>query len=156
MEEYLLEYLPLNEDAILLKNEEGLTLLHLACNYKKFELASKILKFNVDINDNNNLHKFTILHCFFMMDFKLSDEENALKLLEEILSKNFNINLLDDDGNNILHYAICLGHEKFIKILIDNGIDCKHNNAFFNSPSHVAKYLHDKYGSDIFVKFFSK
>ncbi len=74
--------------------------------------------------------------------------DSDLKKLYKCLSEGYDINIQTEKGINLLMLTILFGmgsytRDKYIKALIDNGINLNHTNEFKQTALHVASYIND-------------
>ena len=74
--------------------------------------------------------------------------DGDLKKLYKCLSEGYDINIQTEKGINLLMLTILFGmgsytRDKYIKALIDNGINLNHANEFKQTALHVASYTND-------------
>ena len=123
------------------RTNNGGTILHLACWKRDIEIVDLIHnaleKFNINIDfDTPDNNQFSPLH--WASTNKTSDV--AIHLLERFPDK---INVLDQDGYHILHYACQDGHLQLLKYIFGNqDFDIDFNIAGQDgcTPFHIACY----------------
>lgn len=136
----------------------GLTPLHNALEEDNLEMISILLQQkNIDLNiKSDNLEK-TALH--------IAAEKGYLRIVESMLEKNADPNILAEYEQTILHFVSQIGNIDLLKLFLSEAVDLKISiNAidYFNfTPAHVAikndhpeilKILVD-HGADLSVKF---
>ena len=59
-------------------------------------------------------------------------------MMDYLISNEANINVKDEYGNTLLHYASLYGRSKIVKYLINKGADINKKNNKGNTPLHYA------------------
>jgi ankyrin repeat protein len=104
------------------------TLLHIAIHEGKIDLAKKLIEMGADL-DAQNSHRETPLHLAAIHD--------GLWLVQ-LLERNGNPELKDDNKNTLLHIAIHKGQIDLARKLIKIGTDVNAQNSQGNTPLHLA------------------
>ena len=109
-------------------NTQGETALHLACRKGNKEVVEFLLNNGADIKCVNKKDNITALHFAIMSENK--------ELIELIINKNENldINHLDTNQRNFLHYACGTVDEKIIKLFLDKKVDVNKVDSFGAKP----------------------
>ena len=55
-----------------------------------------------------------------------------------LIRKGINLNQIDQDGRNALHFASRQGHKDIVQILIEKGIDINQTDNFGQNALHLA------------------
>lgn len=106
-----------------LQNNDGNTALHLAINYKQYELANKFISFGAQTNIKNNKQKYA-LHLVLKPVFK---KLLANKIFEE------NINAINENGETSLMLTARYGFLEVAEILILLGADITKREKRYNN-----------------------
>ncbi|AVP87611.1 hypothetical protein phytr_6700 [Candidatus Phycorickettsia trachydisci] len=124
-----------------IKNEEGISFLHVAVNYKKLDIIQYLCQERgMDINDSL-INGFTPIHH--------AARKGWIDLIEDIKSYGGDMNLVDDEDKTALAEAAENGHIDAINKLIDFGANVNGKNPFrtpmmysiFSGKLEVAKAL---------------
>ena len=157
-----------------LTSKDNKTLLHLACQNSKWEVAKYLIRdteVRLDLADNDN--KTPLHHTGYYIRSQSShyllEKEKVVELILKKINEDFNqdqqqkynyINAKDKRNYTILHLAAKNGHSKVVKILLDEGANTGAKNIYDwtslhlaarNGHSKVVKILLDK-GADIGAK----
>ncbi len=69
-------------------------------------------------------------HLWYKEIAQRTDKHAITKITEELVSNSVNLDVIDDEGNNLLYYAVANNKMKAAEILMKNGIQViKNNNA---------------------------
>lgn len=126
-------------------NEEGESLLSLACSGGYFELAHVLLKMNANVEDRGSKGD-----CTPLMEAASAGHVDIVKLL---LEYGADANAQSSAGNTPLMYACNGGHEEIVKILLEQGANIEDHNENGHTPLmeaassghvNIAKILLDK------------
>ena len=146
-----------------LRNNFGVTPLHISSFSNKPEMVSLFIENNADIN-NQDVYGLTPLHTALInkayesalilnsannnLDNSLTSEGDTIlhtcimagysDLFTAFLSKGADINKQNDDGETPILYAIKAGNLDFCKSLIDNGADINTPTKDGSTPIHYA------------------
>ena len=146
-----------------LRNNFGVTPLHISSFSNKPEMVSLLIENNADINDQD-VNGLTPLHTALInkayesalilnsannnLDNSLTSEGDTIlhtcimagysDLFTAFLSKGADINKQNDDGETPILYAIKAGNLDFCKSLIDNGADINTPTKDGSTPIHYA------------------
>ncbi|XP_030835495.1 ankyrin repeat domain-containing protein 17 isoform X5 [Strongylocentrotus purpuratus] len=107
-------------------NEEGESLLSLACSGGYFELAHVLLKMNANVEDRGSKGD-----CTPLMEAASAGHVDIVKLL---LEYGADANAQSSAGNTPLMYACNGGHEEIVKILLDQGANIEDHNENGHTP----------------------
>jgi ankyrin repeat protein/L-ascorbate metabolism protein UlaG (beta-lactamase superfamily) len=124
---------------------KGDGVLHYVLQYKRFELAKRLVKFGADINKQGENNDTPIMYACLYGDKSLYDwmishgastgarEDNRIfnftamggntDIARDLVNRGFDVNLLTSNGINPLHRAILSGKREMIQFLLDNGAD---------------------------------
>lgn len=93
-------------------------------------------------NNNNNNIKFNNNNtmCRVLFDKIINSEFNEFK---NRINKD-NINIIDNDGDSLLHIAICFGNTNIIKYLLENNCNTRIKNNYKQIPLHNLHFLSNK------------
>ncbi|XP_071482918.1 ankyrin repeat and KH domain-containing protein mask-like, partial [Diadema antillarum] len=107
-------------------NEEGESLLSLACSGGYFELAHVLLKMNANVEDRGSKGD-----CTPLMEAASAGHVDLVKLL---LEYGADTNAQSSAGNTPLMYACNGGHEEIVKLLLDQGANIEDHNENGHTP----------------------
>lgn len=108
--------------------------LHLAINKRDPELFALLLKHGADITLSGALPVESILSCLA----SIRDEA----FLTSILPMLSNLNTLDVEGSNLLHYAVLKDNAWLVKSLLERGADVSIKNKHGQTALDLAKDSH--------------
>ena len=116
------------------KNKNDETPLLLAVFHNNLEIVELLIKHraNVDVKDKNNITPIMKAAAY---------GNRKLLILIFNNSKLKNINDLDNDNYNALHYAVEKGELTTIKYLLKKNINAHQKDKHGNEPLQIAKYL---------------
>lgn len=150
------------------KNENGLTALHLAAaslSYGDFKLGHRIIleliKKGADINAKANdgetiVHKLlTELYYKAAEDYKERLQE-TIKIINELVALGFDINAKDNEGKTPLHMAASVGEPELIEKIINLGANINAEDNYGFTPIHQMDFngTEEELDSiDIFIKY---
>ena len=140
-EDDAVKQLKLDSSSINTINKDGLNLLDIALNKKRFKAASWLVRNGIDIKDTNKDKISSV---------RVAMEHGDIKLIDSFLDhKEFNINQVDKNGRSLLQDAVILGQEKVIDKLIEKKIDINikdmHNrNVMFDAISYGDEKIIEK------------
>ncbi len=113
--------------------KDGLTILHLACQQGAIEMIQWLLQKGVDINQLSALQYRTAL----MFAVERDQLETMLLLLRE--GAILGIHHIDNNGNNVLHYAALYARPLITQILLICGVKSNIRNKKGYLPAEEAK-----------------
>lgn len=115
------------------KNIYGQTIIQIALGYDNLEIVNFLLDKDIDFNNKDKEHGYTLLHHIVSFN-----NNNILEIFNKIIKiKNLDINQIDFLGNNVLHIAINENNTKVIIKLIKMDINYNIQNYFGNIPLHT-------------------
>ena len=115
-EEELYNILSKNPYLINTEDENNETFLSYAIKRNNINIINLLLTSPIlNITYQNELTGNTYLHLAVL--------QQNIKLIKELLNKNINIDIQNNDGNTALHLAYYINNIKIIKLLIENNID---------------------------------
>ena len=115
-EEELYNILSKNPYLINTEDEKSETFLSYAIKRNNINIINLLLTSPIlNITYQNELTGNTYLHLAVL--------QQNIKLIKELLNKNINIDIQNNDGNTALHLAYYINNIKIIKLLIENNID---------------------------------
>jgi ankyrin repeat protein len=101
-----------------LKDSNEKTLLHL-CAPNNMELVKKLVtEYGIDVNAKDGDGR-TPLYSFMRGTVTLQDEEIPEKIVEFLMSKGADINVVDNKGKTLLHAATDTDNDRMIRFLIE-------------------------------------
>lgn len=101
------------------RNFFGKTLLHVAAEFTKIEVARFLIGKKADINAKDDMQR-TPLH---LAAGNSLETESGLEMIELLLNKGSNVNDRDLFGWNALHIAVKERVTSYVKILLEKGIE---------------------------------
>jgi len=151
------------------------TALHFATFYGyldlcKFLISKEADKDSLNINNYSPIHYATKIECFPVFSYlyslganihstvkggrhlvHLAAENGNIELLEFLLNLggSIDINIKDDKDYSAIHIAVLSGNLKFIKVLLEKGVNVNEMNYNGNTPLHIAA----KKGKDEIIRF---
>lgn len=116
-------------------NHDNLIELHFTMYKSKdniFNLIKLLIKRGIDINnsDGKNGFPFMMLACY----------NNRLDIIDYLIKKGANIDVVDSDGYTPLMYACKEGNLQLVKFLVENGANIDGENEHKDRPVTVAAY----------------
>ncbi|XP_040578895.1 uncharacterized protein [Lepeophtheirus salmonis] len=116
-----------------IKNDYGLSPLHVACTVKDFETIKLLLKMGVDINGRSS-HEKTPLH--------LTAFSGDVQIFNYLIKFGANIKAQDSQGVNVLHEAVLGGGLEVIDYIMKHKPNLtKKQDKHGQSPIHLAAFI---------------
>ena len=134
------------------KDRFGETVLHTAVRGHNKKMGELLLKSGANINQESG-------RWFFQTPLMIAADDSDLKMVQFLIEKGADVNMISSDGKTALSYALMAGKKANIKILealIQAGADtnkmvCFKDN-YFATPIEIAT----RYQDEAAVKFFLK
>ncbi|MCM3595996.1 ankyrin repeat domain-containing protein [Metabacillus idriensis] len=119
----------LNEDASLAdsENDNGLTLLGLACHYGEAEFVKVLLNKGADINASSH-SKLSFIPSNTALHAAIAGKQSP-KLIHLLLRNGADVNAIDSDGHAPIQTAAFEGNAEVANLLIHNGADVTLNGG---------------------------
>ncbi|MGG4490593.1 ankyrin repeat domain-containing protein [Metabacillus idriensis] len=129
----------LNENASLAdsENDNGLTLLGLACHYGEAEFVEMLLNKGADINAASH-SKLSFIPSNTALHAAIAGKQSP-KLIKLLLQNGANVNAIDSDGHAPIQTAAFEGNTEIASLLIHNGADIT-LNAGQGSAAEIAEH----------------
>jgi len=123
-----------NEEIIELLLKKGITnfnhILHLACSLNLIQSVLLLLKYNININIQDDTNDYTALHLTIKLNYN--------KISKILIEHNININLQDIHGNTALHLAISENNDEILELLLkQTNLNYNLWNINYEIPFHV-------------------
>jgi ankyrin repeat protein len=129
-------------ERVNIRNEDGLTPLHLAARYNQYDVATALLEKGAIVNARS-IHGYTPLH---MAANYIANPQVA----EILIAKGANVNARDEDGNSPLHFAIIRNSELLVELLLKNGADVLMKNENQKTAMELGNENKDFHLSDAY------
>jgi 7,8-dihydropterin-6-yl-methyl-4-(beta-D-ribofuranosyl)aminobenzene 5'-phosphate synthase len=108
-----------NQELLDAKDNEGNTLLHVACINGKQNVVEFLISQNVDVNEKNNMGNPT-LHFAAL--------GGSADIVEILLENGSEINARDNRGFSAIRFAVFRGFKDIVSLLADKGADVHEQN----------------------------
>jgi len=130
--------------SLLRKNVgENASYLHLAAAYNACEGVKLLLDQGLSVKAVNSYRQNPL---FMAISFSGYD---CLKLLIERIKEDKDLNFLDDNNCNLLHYAVANRDEKAVELLVSKDVASDVVNVFGKTPLDCAQDILDQYPCDL-------
>lgn len=115
----------------VLITETEVSVIHFAALGKSSTVLDYLLKRLPNFHTRlQNLNGETPLHW--------AARSGNVRNVSSLINKHANPNILDYDGNSVLHFAIEVGDYEIVKFLVDCGVCLESRNKYGDSPLSVA------------------
>jgi ankyrin len=131
--------LSVNRKRVNERNSEGLTVLHVACEYCHQDIVGNLLKFYSSNVGAVTLAGATPLHIA-CADTKNKSPENEISVPQLLIQHGAKIDEKDKHGNTPLHTACYWGKNDVVELLLDKGSKIETLNKLKRSALYVACY----------------
>ncbi|NVJ53847.1 MAG: ankyrin repeat domain-containing protein [Campylobacteraceae bacterium] len=116
--------------------EDGVTLLHKACEIGNFELIPSILSFTkYDINVLDDFGATPVL-MLILSNYNMN-EFLKIKILKYLVEKGANINIIDKEDNHILNSSILLKEKNLTQTILELGADTSITTSEGKNAYHI-------------------
>ena len=116
--EYLLSSGKQNSELINKQDVEGLMPLHVISRSGHYKLIKLLIQYGADVNSFDSLNKWTPI--FY------AASEGHVKTTQELVKVGAKLNIVDEDGYNVLYYCVVEGHIEVLNELLS------YNRNFFS------------------------
>ena len=118
----LINYLVEKGVDILHRDENGQTILHLAAKYHSLKIIKYLVSLGIDIHSlddhlNNSILLSTLMKRLDYLTLNFEYWNNVLKVVKYFISIGVNVEHKNNDGKDVLFYAIEYGNLELIKII---------------------------------------
>lgn len=117
-------------------------------NINFYPIIKTLVSYGLDANTKNKVGQNMLFHI-----------QNDYKTAMFLVQKGAKIHVIDNDGQNILHYSLSIDLKndlRWIKYLLDQGIDPLKKNSMGETPFQLAKYTGNKKLIELFKKYIKK
>jgi uncharacterized protein len=114
-----------------LKNEAGLTLLHVAVTADKLKSAEFLLNAGADPNQRGGPAGYSALH--------FASYKNRPAIAKQLIAHGAELESTDSQFMTPLQGAAFMGHKEMCEVLAEAGADVKRKDAFGHSPANIAQ-----------------
>ncbi|XP_046371140.2 ankyrin repeat domain-containing protein 50-like [Haliotis rufescens] len=129
---------------VSLVDDDGDNILHWACIGGQVGVVKYLLsQYSVDINSRAKMGKTPLMKAAYY---------GHRDVLEFLVSKGANVSMVDDDGDNIIHYASIRGQVEVLKHIISRGIvNIRSRGKYGRTPLMRSAYYGNRKVFDLLV-----